>query len=177
MTIFASLGRALVAVVATVVLVAAAHSPCAAQYAFGSLFPLNSFEKYFGPIFPKCGITSSFRSEVGAGIATAVLEGAKITGSNGNTFDLIQYADIDKNPQRLDVYANLRIWRFGLRAEYWNFDTRSKHRNLNKLDVTGLILGGDVDLVQHEGFGQSGRRAAGVGDLRGDLGQRQVLRL
>lgn len=150
MTKLASVGRAVVAVAATVVFVAAAYGPCSAQYASGSLFPLNTLEKYLGPIIPKCGITSSFRSEVGAGIATAVLQGAKITGSSGATFDLVRYADIDKDPQRLDIYANMRIWRFGIHADYWNFDTRSKHRNLGKLDLTGLILGGDVDLVQLE---------------------------
>lgn len=150
MTKLASLGRAVMAVAATVVFVVAAYSPCSAQYASASLFPLNTLERYLGPIIPKCGITSSFRSEVGAGIATAVLQGAKITGSRGDTFDLVRYADIDEDPQRLDIYANLRLWRFGIHADYWNFDTRSTVRNLNKLDLTGLILGGDVDLVQLE---------------------------
>lgn len=150
MTLKASLTRAVVALLATVVFLTTAHSPCGAQGMFSSVFPLNSVESFLGPIFPKCGISSSFRSEVGAGLAAAMLESAKLTVSQGETFNLKESSHLDEDLERLDIYANLRIWRFGLHADYWNFVTASKRRSLAKLDMSGLILGGDFDLVQFE---------------------------
>lgn len=157
MTLQASISRAAAAVLAMVVILATADSPCAAQGMFSSVFPLNSVETYLGPIFPKCGISSSFRSEVGAGLAAAMLESAKLTGSQGQTFNLKESSYLDEAPERLDIYANLRIWRFGLRGDYWNFVSSSKHRNLAILDMSGLILGGDFDLVQLEWLAIGGR--------------------
>lgn len=157
MTLQASITRAAVALLAIVVFLATAHSPCGAQGMFSSVFPLNSVETFLGPIFPKCGISSSFRSEVGAGLAAAMLESAKLTGSQGETFNLKQSSHLDEAPERLDIYANLRIWRFGLRGNYWNFVTGSKHRDLAKLEMSGLILGGDFDLVQFEWLAIGGR--------------------
>jgi hypothetical protein len=150
MTFQASITRATVAVVATAVFLVTAHLPCAAQGMFSSVFPLNTVETYLGPIFPKCGLSSSFRSEVGSGMAAAMLETAKLTASNGRVFQLTTASYLDESPQRLDIYANLRIWRLGLHADYWNFNIRSKHRELAKVDLSQVIVGGDIDLVQLE---------------------------
>lgn len=144
---YASAIRSAGAFLAVFICVMMTPYPCAAQ-GYGSFFGLGSFEKYLGPIFPTGTISSSFRSEMGTGLATAVLAGAKLTGSNGREFDLIRYARLDENPQRLDIFANLRIWRLGAHANYWNFDTRSEFQNGGKIDLSGLIMGGDIDLVQ-----------------------------
>ncbi|MBM3300281.1 MAG: hypothetical protein FJY85_10030 [Deltaproteobacteria bacterium] len=131
----------------------ASHAVCNAEWSgwsLGSFLPLNAVETVIGPIIPPCGIGNTFRSEVGTGLASASLRGAKIKGSQGDEFDLRQYANLDRSPLRMDVFANLRVWRFGLRGNYWNFDTRSKHRDFDKVELTGLIVGGDVDLVQRE---------------------------
>lgn len=144
---YASAIRSAGAFLAVVICVMMTPHLCAAQ-GYGSFLGLGSFEKYLGPIFPAGAISSSFRSEMGTGLATAVLAGAKLTGSDGREFDLIRYARLDENPQRLDIFANLRIWRLGAHANYWNFDTRSEFQNGGKIDLSGLIMGGDIDLVQ-----------------------------
>jgi hypothetical protein len=135
------------------VLLVAGRPTCWAQSfgpSLGSFFPLHALETVIGPILPPSGIGSTFRSEVGTGLAAASLEDARITGSRGNAFNLVKYANLDEMPLRLDIFANLRVWRFGFHGNYWHFDTRSRHRNFGKVDLSGLILGGDVDLVQHE---------------------------
>jgi hypothetical protein len=128
--------------------------PCSAQTygpslsSFGSVIPLwSTVEQYIGPILPPEGLGNSFRSEFGFGIATAKLQGALLKGSESGEIDLRRDAQLDRQPLRLDVYGNLRIWRLGLRGNYWNFDSRSKHRNHGSLDLTGLIVGADVDLI------------------------------
>lgn len=144
--------RALPTIIVTILIVVVSHVPCLAQ-SFGpvlqSFLPLKTIESYIGPLIPPEGIGSTFRSEIGTGLAVANLKSAELSGSSGAAFDLVNTAALDEQPLRLDIYANLRLWRFGFRANYWNFDTRSKQRNYGKIDMSGLIVGGDIDLVQH----------------------------
>jgi len=115
-----------------------------------SIFPLmGTVEQYIGPILPPDGLGNSFRSEFGTGVAAASIQGATLTGSRSGAIDLRKAAGLDEQPLRLDIFGNMRLWRLGLRANYWNFDARSKHRNINHFDLTGLIFGGDVDLICH----------------------------
>ena len=45
---------------------------------------------------------------------------------------------------RYEVRANVRFWRFGFRSAYTNFESRG----IDRFDFSGLILGGDFDVVQ-----------------------------
>lgn len=110
---------------------------------------LSTVEQYIGPILPPDGLGNSFRSEIGTGVAAASLQNAVLSGSRSGAVELRKAAGLDEQPLRFDVFADLRIWRLGLRANYWNFDARSKHRNIARFDFSGLKLGGDVDLVCH----------------------------
>lgn len=113
-----------------------------------SVLPLMStVEYYIGPLLPPEGIGNSFRSEIGTGLATAKLQSATLKGPLSGEFDLRDVAQLDGQPLRLDIFGNLRIWRLGIRGNYWNFDTRSKHRNYGSLALTGLIVGADIDLI------------------------------
>jgi hypothetical protein len=113
-----------------------------------SAFPMRTLEKYVGPIFPTGPWGSSFRSEIGTGLTAAEVKAAKLVGSTTGELDLERAASLDKGPLEVDVYANLRLWRFGARAEYSNFTTRSRHRNYGKIDFSGIKLGFDADAVQ-----------------------------
>ncbi len=152
----------LLGIVVSTVLCVAGVSPANAQSYGNSFSYLRSFvpvmtavEQYIGPILPPDGLGNSFRSEIGTGLATAQLQSAVLTRKRSvvanlnfpNEMDLRQVAELDKQPLRLDIFGNLRIWRLGLRANYWNFDARSTHRNLGSFDLSGMILGGDVDVI------------------------------
>lgn len=110
---------------------------------------LSYIETYTGPLLPPGPIGSTFRSEFGAGLATAQLQGAKFIGSSVGELDLRTAANLDKGPLKLDVFANFRLWRFGLRLDYTDFETRSKHRDYGRVDFTGVNVGGDLDLLYH----------------------------
>jgi hypothetical protein len=143
--------RALIrGVLALTLLVSAGAVPCLAQsYAasLGSALPLGGLESVIGPIFPASGIGSTFRSELSAGVSGGDVRGAKLVGSQAGEISL-RRAFLDEAPLRFDAYANLRLWRFGFRAKYTNFETRAQHVNLAKVDFSGLTLGADVDVVQ-----------------------------
>jgi hypothetical protein len=115
---------------------------------FSSAIPFSSIEQYIGPIFPDGGKGSTFRSEIGGGVAATALAGAKLTGERIGELDLRDVMPLDVSPNRFTFYVDLRAWRLGFRAKYTHFETRSRSRDLGKLDFSGLSLGGDVDLVK-----------------------------
>jgi hypothetical protein len=115
---------------------------------FTSAIPFSSIEQYIGPIFPDGGIGSTFRSEIGGGISATALAGAKLTGDISGELDLRDVMPLDVSPNRYTFFLDLRAWRLGFRATYTHFETRSRSRDLGRLDFSGLSLGGDVDLVQ-----------------------------
>ncbi len=138
------------AVLAFVFICSAGVVPCFAQSyaaALGSAVPLTGLERFIGPIIPACGIGATFRSEISAGISAGDVRGAKLVGSGSGEISL-RKSLLDEAPLRFDATANLRIWRFGFRGTYTNFETRARHINLGKVDFSGLTLGGDVDVVQ-----------------------------
>jgi len=138
-------------VVAAMVLCLFAAGPCFAQSFGESVFnyflPLKSIESITGPIFPACGVGSTFRSEFLAGVSTAEITAVKLQGANGMERELREFSHLDQAPLRFDLAANLRCWRFGLRGKYSNFTARSKYQNLASLEITGLNAGVDADLV------------------------------
>jgi hypothetical protein len=126
-------------------------SPTSAQSvlsSFTSAVPFSSLEQYIGPIFPDGGKGSTFRSEIGGGVAATALAGAKLTGERFGELDLRDVMPLDVSPNRYTFFVDLRAWRLGFRAKYTLFETRSRSRDLGRLDFTGLSLGGDVDLVK-----------------------------
>lgn len=112
--------------------------------------PISMVEKVVGPIFPNGGIGSTFRSEMGGGFEVASLIAGHVTTAEGFEFDLKKVMPLESGSNRYSLYANLRIWRFGLRGSYWNFDNRSKAKNQGKFDLTGGIVGADFDVVQFD---------------------------
>jgi hypothetical protein len=128
------------------VLCVAVESPVSAQNWGSSFFGFGTFESIFGPIIPPGGLGSSFRSEISAGFATTIFDKALLSGPNAK-FDLVSKdnrEELDEHPMRYDVRANVRFWRFGFRSAYTNFESRG----IDKFDFSGLILGGDFDVVQ-----------------------------
>ncbi len=115
----------------------------------GSFEPITTFEKFCGPILPKCGIGNTFRSEVGTGYGFGTIRSAKLTRGNGD-FDLRSFSALDQGPQYADVRADLRLWRFGFRSYYYYFDNKSINHRLAKLMWSGARLGLDLDAVQHQ---------------------------
>lgn len=127
--------------------------PCCAQSLLSSVYsaiPVDSIEKFIGPILPREGIGSTFRSEVSTGVAGSSLKGAKLIGSTSGEMDLRPVMTLDNGPNRYRVNSNVRIWRFGLRCSYQFFENRSDARNQAKFDFSGFSFGGDVDLIQHK---------------------------
>jgi len=108
---------------------------------------LSYIETYTGPLLPPGPVGSTFRSEFGAGMAAAQLKSAKFTGSKAGELNLSNTTGLDGGPLKFDLFANVRLWRVGLRASYTDFETKSKHKDFGKVDVSGLILGGDFDLL------------------------------
>ncbi|MEW6349540.1 MAG: hypothetical protein AB1646_10800 [Thermodesulfobacteriota bacterium] len=128
-----------------------ATRPCQAQSlvsTFSSLAPVKSVERYIGPILPPSGFGSTFRSEVGAGLFITSTEKAFLKGSANGELDLKGHMGLDDGPFRYDAYGNLRLWRFGLRGEYTFFDNKTVHPTRGGIDLTGLKVGGDFDVVQ-----------------------------
>jgi hypothetical protein len=137
------------------VLSGALVQPCNAQWKgfdFGSFNPLASVEYLTGPILPKGGLASTFRSEVFTGIGTASVEGAKLVGSNIGEVNLRTQGFLDESPLKFDLAANVRIWRFGLRSAYTLFENRTKQGHLGKIGMSGISAGLDADILQHEWF-------------------------
>ncbi len=109
---------------------------------------LSSLECYIGPLWPKGGLSNSFRSEVGTAYFPTQLVAAKVTGSERGEFNLRESAFLDNNPSKYDIHADLRLWRVALKGAYSYFDTRSRHVNFGGLDFTGMRLGAGFDFVQ-----------------------------
>ncbi len=110
-------------------------------------------EKICGPILPMCGIGNTFRSEVGIGYKFASICAAQLTtaGSAATVdFDLRGNAVLDKNPPYVEVYANLRLGRLGLRPSYFLFDNKSVNSRFGKLEWSGFRLGADLDALYHK---------------------------
>ena len=126
-------------------------TPCSAQAIlepFGSLIPLESVERIFGPLIPNEGFAATFRSELGIGFAGTDVAGAKLKGSAEEELDLRRVMPMDRGPIEYRLYGNMRIWRFGLRGIFSDFEARSKAANRGRFDFSGLILGADFDLIQ-----------------------------
>lgn len=143
-------GSAVRAILAFTVLTVASFvttdSPVSAQSWGGGVFSLGTVESVFGPLLPPCGIGNTFRSEISTGIAAVLLDKALLSGPSGK-FDLIAKDSpnqLDEHPTRYDVNLNLRLWRFGFRGAYLNFESRM----IDRFDFTGMILGGDFDVVK-----------------------------
>ncbi len=125
--------------------------PCHAQSlvsTFSSLAPVKSVERYIGPILPPSGFGSTFRSEMGGGLFLSTIQKALLKGSADTEVDLRGHMGLDDQPFRYDVYGNLRFWRFGLRGEYSYLDIKTYHPGRSGIDVTGLKVGADFDVVQ-----------------------------
>jgi len=138
---------------AVLLLLGPGGGPCYAQSLLSSVYsaiPVDSIEKYIGPILPREGIGSTFRSEVSTGVAASSLRGAKLIGSTIGQVDLRPVMTLDGGPNRYMMNSNIRIWRFGLRCSYQFFENRSRAGNQAKFDFSGFSFGGDVDLIQHK---------------------------
>jgi hypothetical protein len=116
---------------------------------------LSSMESVFGPIVPNCGIASTFRSELGTGLSMMRLEKAQLSGGDLATpfgvgqVSLENWANLNKSPLRLDLYANLRLWRVGARGQWTQFEDRSQSPDLGKFSFSTIKLGADFDAIQH----------------------------
>jgi hypothetical protein len=111
---------------------------------------LKSIESVTGPLFPCGSIATTFRSEWGAGIVNAGVAGAKLTGSNlASIVDLRETAYLESNAFLVDFYANLRLWRFGLRGGYAFHEARSRKIDFTKIDLSAYSVRGEFDLVQN----------------------------
>ena len=116
--------------------------------AVGSYAPLTTLETCIGPIVPKCGIASTLRSEFGTGFACTSLQSAKLSGSTAGDLDLVGHAGLDQGPFYYDIYADLRLWRFGFRGKYLYFDDKCGSDRLGRVEWNGLNLGVDLDAIQ-----------------------------
>lgn len=143
-----------------------------AQYpdsGLGAILPLDSIQKFIGPILPPNGLSSTFRSELGFGGGLASLERAWIRSKKYGDFDLrltpdYQYTypdgsqsetlavqrSLDSAPSFYEFYAKMRIWRLAFNASYVTLDTRSRRSSEDGLFFNGLLLGAEVDAVYNE---------------------------
>ncbi len=136
---------------------------------FGSLLPMNSIQKFMGPLLPPGGISSTFRSELGMGGGMATLQRAKINSSQYGIFDLAletgsydqlngvqvsevyqSFRSLDNAPSIYQIYSKIRLWRLAFNASYMYFDTLSRKTTQDGLFLNGLILGGDIDIIQND---------------------------
>jgi hypothetical protein len=127
------------------------QAPCFADGFASSLCSsgtVRTLESIFGPIFPCGGIGTTFRSELGTGLLTASAENATLTGPDGVVRDLRGVSFLDKYPVLFNYYANLRLWRFGLRGTFTNFEDVSGKIRFAKADFTGFSLRGQFDAIQ-----------------------------
>jgi hypothetical protein len=135
------------AVFYAVVVLSMAASPVYAQ-SF-----LSSMESVIGPIAPNCGIASTFKSEVGTGLSLMSLDKLQLSGGNlpagFSSIALQHLANLDESPVRFDAYVKFRLWRFGARAQWTQFEERSRRPDLGHFSFTNLKLGGDFDVIQH----------------------------
>jgi len=142
---------------------------CSAQWAgpnISSILPLSTIEHYMGPIFSGTNMSNTFRSEFGLRFSAAEIMKAQLTGSKAGAIDLspdlwvnndsydaaegLLQPYLNGTPVRLDAYVNFRIWRFGLRANYSDFHTRSNRPGLGGIVFSGLSAGADFDVVKME---------------------------
>lgn len=118
---------------------------------FKSVVPLTGIERFIGPIFPQGGIAGTFRSELTCGYHGAVIETSRLGGPlQQPDLDLRGHAPFDQYPGRFTIKANVRLWRFGLRAGYSHFETLGHGSFAGSFDFSGLNVGLDVDLVQFQ---------------------------
>ena len=129
--------------------------PCYGQSlgsGFASAFPLNSLERYIGPLLPRSGIGATFRSEVCAGPGLGALQNVRLSGTGWQERELQGYLGLDEYPMRYDINSNLRFWRFGVLLGYSFFETIGHRGGIparsGRVDVTGFRLGGSCDVVQ-----------------------------
>jgi len=115
----------------------------------GSFEPVTTFEKFCGPILPKCGIGNTFRSEVGVGYNFIDTCSAQLKGG-GLELDLRTFAVLDQAPPNAEISADLRLWRLGFRTIYSYFDNRSHNSTLGRLEWSGVRFGVDLDALHLE---------------------------
>lgn len=149
-----TIGLTLVSMVLSIVVAA----PCSGQTLGSGLlsqFPLNSLERYIGPLVPQGGIGATFRSEVCAGPAVGVVMDARLYGTEWERRELQGFLALEEYPIRYDVNANLRFWRFGVLLGYTFFETVGDGHpggptpaRTAKIDISGFRLGGSCDVVQ-----------------------------
>jgi len=87
---------------------------------------------------------------MGGGFDATNLAAGFLTSEEGVELDLRKVMPLEHAANRYSLYGNVRIWRFGLRAMYWNLDNRSKAKNQGKFDLTGSSFGADFDVVQFD---------------------------
>ena len=134
-----------------VTLVLCLPAMCLADGYAAALVPtglVSAFESVCGPIFPEKGLASTFRSEFGTSVIGASIDGANLTGAVLTERDLRVVSYLDTSALGYDFYADVRLWRFGLRTEYSNFQTRSRYVDFARFDLSGLRLRGTFDVVQ-----------------------------
>ena len=131
-----------------------------------SFLPLSTIEHYIGPIFWGTNMSNTFRSEFGLRFSAAEINKAQLKGSKAGAIDLSPDLWVNSDvpaaaeglldtylngmPLRLDAYVNFRIWRFGLRANVSDFQTRSNNPEYGSIDFSGLSAGADFDVVKME---------------------------
>lgn len=146
-----------------------------AQYpdsGLGAILPLDSIQKFIGPILPPNGLSSTFRSELGFGGGLAALQRAKLTNPTYGTFDLInndaqsdpfpgqptvagtepyiKNRSLDGGPSTFSLFSKTRLWRLAFNASYVSLDTLSRKSSQDGLFFSGLVMGGDIDLIRNE---------------------------
>src|SRR5271157_4664248 len=73
----------------------------------GSFEPVTTFEKFCGPLLPKCDIGNTFRSEFGVGYKWASTGPALLTGptlgGGSQTFDLRTWSFLDQQAPYVEI--------------------------------------------------------------------------
>lgn len=142
---------------------------------FGSILPLDSLQKFIGPLLPPGGLTSTFRSELGMEGGMATLQRARVKSNQYGAFDLVyntaesipdlvsdpsgktpgserfvKYRSLDGAPSLFQFFSKTRLWRLAFNASYTSFDTLSRKSAEDGLFFSGLVMGGDIDLVRND---------------------------
>jgi hypothetical protein len=115
---------------------------------------LSSLESVIGPVVPSCGLSSTFRSEVGTALSIMSLDKAELSDgrlpAGFSSVPLHHFANLDESPLRFDTYVNFRFWRIGARAQWSQFEDKSlRSWDFGKYTFNTIKLGADFDVIQH----------------------------
>ncbi len=127
------------------------RSTCHAQSlvsTFQSYKSVQAVEKFLGPIVPVDGFGSTFRSEMGGGLFSSVVQKAQLTGASAVPWDIRGHMQMSKEYITYDFYGDIRFWRFGLRGAYTYLNNPGEHPTYGGFDFTGASVGADFDVVQ-----------------------------